>query len=53
MEGLYLRTEAGGSVTGRAKWVRPEFVERVKQSNHWQYQEMVPNLLADDVDIWS
>jgi hypothetical protein len=53
MEGLYFRTEAGGSVTGRAKWVRPEFVERVKQSDHWQYQEMVPNLLADDVDIWS
>lgn len=32
MEGLYLRTEADGKVTGRAKLVRPEFVERVKQS---------------------
>lgn len=53
MEGLYLRTEAGGRVTGRAKYVRPEFVEKVKQSDHWQYQEMVPNLLTDDVDIWS
>lgn len=52
MEGLYLRTEAGGCVTGRAKYVRPEFVEKVKQSDHWQYQEMVPNLLAVDVDIW-
>ncbi len=53
MEGLYLRTEAGGVVTGRAKFVRPEFVEKVKRSAHWQYQAMTPNLLADDADIWS
>jgi hypothetical protein len=53
MEGLYLRTERGGIVTGRAKFVRPEFVERVKQSEHWQHQAMVPNLLRDDADIWS
>ena len=53
MEGLYFRTEAEGSVTGRAKFVRPEFVEKIKQSNHWQHEVMVPNELADDVDIWS
>lgn len=53
MEGLYLRTEASGVVTGRAKFVRPEFVEKIRQSTHWQHQQMVPNLLADDVDIWS
>ena len=53
MEGLYLRTESAGAVTGRAKFVRPEFVEKIKQSNHWQQQPMVPNLLADHVDIWS
>ncbi|MBR9801895.1 RNA ligase family protein [bacterium] len=53
MEGLYLRTEAGGAVSGRAKFVRPEFVEKIKQSTHWQHQQMVPNLLAEDVDIWS
>lgn len=53
VEGLYLRTEADGVVTGRAKFVRPEFVEKIKQSTHWQYQEMIPNQLADDVDIWS
>lgn len=52
MEGIYLRTEAGGVVTGRAKMVRPEFVEKIKQSTHWQHQEMVPNGLADGVDIW-
>ena len=53
MEGLYLRTEADGVVTGRAKFVRPEFVEKIKQSTHWQHQQMVPNELADGVDIWS
>lgn len=53
VEGLYLRTESAGRVTRRAKFVRPEFVEKIKQSTHWQQQPMVPNLLADDVDIWS
>ncbi|MEX2560392.1 MAG: RNA ligase family protein [Pirellulales bacterium] len=53
MEGLYLRTESAGGVTGRAKFVRPEFVEKVKQSTHWQHQAMVPNLLRNDADIWS
>jgi hypothetical protein len=52
MEGLYLRTEAGGIVSGRAKFVRPEFTEKVKQSEHWQHQPMVPNVLIDGVDIW-
>jgi hypothetical protein len=53
MEGLYLRTEAQGVVTGRAKFVRPEFVEKVKQSEHWQHQAMVPNRLYEGADIWS
>jgi hypothetical protein len=53
MEGIYLRTESRGVVTGRAKFVRPEFVEKIKQSTHWQYEKMVPNLLAEGVDIWS
>ncbi|MEM7315682.1 MAG: RNA ligase family protein, partial [Planctomycetota bacterium] len=53
MEGLYLRTESSNAVTGRAKVVRPEFVEKIKQSSHWQRQAMVPNELAPNVDIWS
>jgi hypothetical protein len=53
MEGLYLRTEAGGMVTGRAKFVRPEFVEKVKQSEHWQHQAMTANRLEERADIWS
>ena len=53
MEGLYLRTEANGVVTGRAKFVRPEFVEKVKQREHWQYQTMTVNRLIEGADIWS
>ena len=53
MEGLYLRTESQGVVTGRAKLVRPEFIEKVRQSMHWQQQAMVPNLLVEGTDIWS
>lgn len=53
MEGVYLRTEAEGVVTGRAKFVRGEFVEKIKQSTHWQQQTLVPNVLAEGVDIWS
>jgi hypothetical protein len=52
MEGLYCRTEAEGSVSGRAKMVRSEFVEKVKQSEHWQHQALVPNELAEGADIW-
>ncbi|PWU11206.1 MAG: DNA ligase [Verrucomicrobia bacterium] len=53
MEGLYCRTELNGTVSGRAKMVRAEFVEKVKRSEHWQHQAMVPNQLAAGVDIWA
>lgn len=53
MEGVYLRTEAQGIVTTRAKYVRPEFTEKVKQSLHWQYEKMIPNQLCESADIWS
>ena len=53
MEGLYLRTEGNGRVTARAKLVRPEFVERIQQSEHWQHQRMVPNELQPGVEIWT
>lgn len=53
MEGLYFRTESDGNVTSRAKFVRPAFTEKVKQSSHWQYQTMIPNKLALNADIWS
>ena len=53
MEGLYLRTERNGQVTRRAKLVRPEFIEKIKQSSHWQQEAIVPNRLTDHVDIFA
>lgn len=53
MEGVYLRIETHDRVSGRAKVVRPEFVEKIKQSEHWQHQKMVPNELNEGVDIWA
>jgi hypothetical protein len=53
MEGLYLRTEADGRVTGRAKMVRPEFVAKMKQSDHWRHQKIMLNELAQGADIWA
>ena len=52
MEGLYLRTENDEGVTGRAKVVRPEFVEAIKRSTHWQSRSMVPNGMAEGAEIW-
>ena len=52
MEGMYLRIEADDVVTGRAKYVRPEFVERVKATTDWKRQPMVPNLLKEGTEIW-
>ena len=51
MEGLYLRIEAGGAVTGRAKFVRREFVEKAEQNARWRHQAVVPNLLAEGVSV--
>lgn len=52
VEGLYLRTENSTEVTSRSKYVRPEFIEKIQQSSHWQYEKMVPNELAEGADIW-
>jgi hypothetical protein len=52
MEGLYVRTESARAVTARAKYVRFEFVEKIKQSTHWQHQAVVPNMLKEGADIW-
>jgi RNA ligase len=52
MEGLYLRIESKGNVIGRAKYVRHEFSEKVRQSADWRHQALVANELAKDADIW-
>ena len=53
MEGLYLKLEAGGSVTARYKFVRPSFLTAVLQGeSHWQTRPILPNRLAAGVDLF-
>lgn len=43
MEGIYLRQESPTWLSGRAKIVRPEFVQQIGE--HWSKQPLVPNTL--------
>ena len=54
MEGLYVKVEETGCVTGRFKWVRRSFLTSVVDSgSHWLSRPIVPNRLADDRDVAS
>lgn len=52
-EGLYIKVEADGIVTDRYKWVRYDFHQAVFESgSHWQDRPLLPNLLAEGVDLF-
>lgn len=52
-EGLYVKVEEGGEVTGRFKWVRHGFLASVVDSGgHWLDRPILPNRLAPGVDIY-
>ncbi len=53
-EGLYLKTESDGMVTGRWKWVRPDFVQTILDSGtHHSRRPVLPNRLAPGVDLYA
>lgn len=53
-EGLYIKVEDEGTVSGRYKWVRGDFVQAILDANmHHSQQPFVPNLLAPGVDIYA
>jgi RNA ligase len=53
MEGLYLKREEHGCVTGRYKYVRPGFLQAVADSDsHWADRPIEPNRLCDGVDLF-
>lgn len=53
MEGLYIKVEQDGTVTGRYKYVRASFLTTVMQSQtHWLNRPIINNLLADGVDLF-
>lgn len=52
-EGLYVKWEEDGEVKGRYKWVRSGFIQTILDSGtHWKDRPLVPNLLADGVDLF-
>lgn len=54
MEGLYLKVEEKGRVVARYKFIRPSFVTAVLDSgSHWLDRPIVPNQLADGVDLFA
>jgi hypothetical protein len=54
MEGLYVKWEEDGEVKGRYKFVRPSFLTAVVDSgSHWQDRPVIPNLLAEGVDLFA
>ena len=55
-EGLYLKVEdpATGLVLARYKWIRASFLTAVVDSgSHWLARTIVPNRLADGVDLFA
>jgi hypothetical protein len=52
-EGLYIKVEEEGRVVERLKYVRADFLATVLDSGtHWLRRPIVPNQLADDVDLF-
>lgn len=53
MEGIYIKDEEEGRVAGRYKYVRPDFLTTVIESeSHWQTRPILPNRLAPGVDMF-
>lgn len=51
MEGLYLKIEENGEVTGRMKYVRASFLQTADESgSHWLDRPIVPNGLCVPID---
>lgn len=54
MEGLYIKVEEDGIVTGRYKFIRPSFLTAVfAAEGHWLNRPIIPNTLQSDVDLFS
>ncbi len=53
MEGLYLKVETPELTLARYKYVRPDFLTTILQSDsHWLSRPIIPNQLQDGVDLF-
>lgn len=54
MEGLYIKVEEDGIVQARYKYVRPDFITRIVDSeSHWLTRPIVPNQLREGADMFA
>lgn len=54
MESLYLKIEEDDRVVRRLKYVRASFLNAILDSGtHWLDRPIIPNQLAEGVDLWS
>lgn len=53
-EGVYIKVETDEETVERFKFVRPEFIQAIQESeSHWQSRPIIPNRLAAGVDIFA
>ena len=53
-EGLYLKLEDSGRVIDRFKFVRGDFLQAIQAAEgHWHDRPILPNALAEGVDIFA
>jgi len=53
-EGLYIKQEDATAVLGRFKFVRSGFLQTITAADgHWHSRPILPNKLAEDVDIFA
>ena len=53
-EGLYLKLEDADHVQDRYKYVRADFLQAIEAADgHWQDRPILPNTLADGVDVFA
>lgn len=43
-EGFYIKTETSEMVTGRYKWIRKSFMDKILSSDHWKDRVLIKNL---------
>lgn len=54
MEGLYIKWEENGIVKGRYKFVRPIFVQTIKEyGKHWLDRQSIPNSLSPTANMFA
>lgn len=54
MEGIYIKTEEGGRVVNRMKFVRSSFLNTILESEtHWVNRPIIPNQLCPGVDLFA